>query len=157
MVRKYWSTALTTSALVVIAVTFNTLGQTKIYQAAATLQFDPNPPRPLGGKVETVVDMGSGPVWDTREYYETQYQIIQSMHVALTVVSELGRIMTGISGQCPLERRPAAQCSGRGCGRALGGGQDRSDPGSRLAVEVEDADPARAQRILSTLVDTYVL
>ena len=69
---------------------FYTLGQTKIYEATATIQFDPNPPRPLGGKVEAVVDMGSGPVWDTREYLETQYQIITSMRVSQAVVAELG-------------------------------------------------------------------
>ena len=46
-VRKNWATAVLTALAVTLAVTFYTLGQTKIYQAAATIQFDPTPPRPL--------------------------------------------------------------------------------------------------------------
>src|SRR5262249_44918705 len=57
--RKHWTPAVMTALAVVLGVTFYTLGQTKIYQAAATVQFDPNPPRPLGQKVETVVEMGA--------------------------------------------------------------------------------------------------
>ncbi|MEO7330082.1 MAG: hypothetical protein ABI193_16020, partial [Minicystis sp.] len=53
-VRKHWATAVATAIAITMAVTFYTLGQTKIYQASATIQFDPNPPRPLGAKVETV-------------------------------------------------------------------------------------------------------
>ena len=77
-VRKHWTTAVATALAVILGVTFYTLGQTKIYQAAATIQFDPNPPRPLGAKVETVVDMGAGNYWDNHEYYETQYKNITS-------------------------------------------------------------------------------
>ena len=65
--RKHWTTAAMTALAVVLGVTFYTLGQTKIYQAAATIQFDPNPPRPLGQKVETVVEMGAGSYWDNHE------------------------------------------------------------------------------------------
>ena len=82
MVRKHWATAFATAIAISVSMAFYTLGQTKIYESGATIHFDPNPPRPLGTKLETVVDMGSGPVWDTREYYETQYQIIQSMRVS---------------------------------------------------------------------------
>ena len=76
-VRKHWATALAAALVISVSVAFYTLGQTKIYESSSTIQFDPNPPRPLGGKFEAVVEMGSGAVWDTREYYETQYQIIQ--------------------------------------------------------------------------------
>jgi len=54
MVRKYWSTALGAALLVSLGATFNTLGQVKIYQAQATILFDPNPPRPLGDRKSVV-------------------------------------------------------------------------------------------------------
>ena len=82
--------AAATALVVTIAAVFYTLGQTKIYEASATVMFDPNPPRPLGRQVDTVVDLGSGNSWDNREYYETQYIIIRSMSVGLAVVGELG-------------------------------------------------------------------
>ena len=60
-----------------------------VFQASSTVQFDPNPPRPLGKNVEAVVEMGNGSYWNNREYYETQYKVIQSMRVALAVVRDL--------------------------------------------------------------------
>src|SRR6185436_15087650 len=84
MLRKHWRIAATTALAVTLAVTFLTLGATKVYQASATVQFDPNPPRPLGQGVQNVVEMGTTGYWSNREYYETQARIIQSMRVALT-------------------------------------------------------------------------
>ena len=66
-VRKYWITTLMIAIATAVGAGFWTMGQTKIYEASATVQFDPNPPRPLGNKVDTVVEMGSGAVWDTRD------------------------------------------------------------------------------------------
>ena len=54
-VRKHWTTAAATALAVILGVTFYTLGQTKIYQAASTIQFDPNPPRPLGASHDCFV------------------------------------------------------------------------------------------------------
>jgi len=88
LIRKHWTTALGTALAVCLAVTFYTLGETKIYVAAATVQFDPTPPRPLGKDVQAI-DMGAGDHWTNREYCETQFKIIQSMRVALAVVREL--------------------------------------------------------------------
>ena len=88
LVRKHWATALATAMAICLAVTFYTLGQTKIYLATSTVQLDPNPPRPLGKDMQSY-DMGAGDRWSAREYCETQYKIIQSMRVALGVVREL--------------------------------------------------------------------
>lgn len=159
-VRKNWATAVLTALAVTLAVTFYTLGQTKIYAAAATIQFDPNPPRPLGAKVETVVDMGAGSYWDNHEYYETQYKIITSLKTAKAVVSQLGlnhdagflmNAPPGVPVQPVNVPEEAAASALRG--------RIRVEPikDSRLAVvKYEDADPDRAQRILTTLVDTYI-
>ncbi|MDI1433156.1 GumC family protein [Polyangium sorediatum] len=160
MVRKYWSTALGAALVVSLAATFNTLGQVKIYQAQSTILFDPNPPRPLGQKVENIVDLGSGSFWDNREYYETQYKIIQSMKVATAVVSELGLQHDGgfLGNLPPGTPSPDASVPEEIAAEVLRG-RIKVDPvkESRLAViKLEDADPQRAQRILNVLVDTYV-
>lgn len=160
MVRKYWSTALGTALAVALGATFNTLGQVKIYQAAATIQFDPNPPRPLGQKVENIVDLGAGTFWDNHEYYETQYKIIQSMKVSLAVVQELGLNKdSGFMANAP-PGQPAADVDvSEEIAAEMLRSRIKVEPvkDSRLAVvKLEDADPQRAQRILSALVDTYV-
>ena len=160
-VRKHWATALAAALIISVSVAFYTLGQTQIFESSSTIQFDPNPPRPLGGKFEAVVEMGSGAVWDTREYYETQYQIIQSMRVATAVVVELGLQRDAafiynlpkdapIPKMNPLTEEQAAE--------ALRG-RIRVEPvkGSRLAlVRLTDANPERSARILSAVVDHYV-
>lgn len=161
-VRKYWMTSIAVALAVTGAVAFYTLGQKKIYQASATVMFDPNPPRPLGGRIEQVVELGSGSVWDTTEYYETQYELIKSAKVAKETVLQLG-----------LHRDPAF-LQGTPAGETPLPGAPEIDPddaadalrsrisvspvkGSRLAtVRLEDANPERAARILGALVDIYV-
>jgi capsular exopolysaccharide synthesis family protein len=159
-VRKNWATALLTALAVTLVVTFYTLGQTKIYAAAATIQFDPNPPRPLGAKVETVVDMGSGSYWDNHEYYETQYKIITSLKVSLAVVNQLGlnHDAAFLANAPPGTQVQPVTVSEEAAGSALRA-RVRVEPvkESRLAVvKLEDADPERAQRLLTTLVETYI-
>jgi polysaccharide biosynthesis transport protein len=161
-VRKYWTTALSTAVFVALIVTFYTLGQTKIYQASATVMFDPNPPRPLGQRVEAIVEMGAGSYWDNREYYETQYRIIQSTRVALAVVGELGlQHDAAFLADLPPGAKvpPGSQPVSEGLAAEILKGRLRVEPikDSRLAtVRLEDADPQRAQRVLTTLVDAYV-
>lgn len=159
-VRKNWTTALVTALAVTLAVTFYTLSQTKIYAAAATIQFDPNPPKPLGAKVETVVEMGAGNYWDNHEYYETQYKIIQSMKVALEVASQLGLAHDPafIANAPPGTKLPPSSVSPEAAAGTLRA-RLRVEPikDSRLAVvKLEDADPDRAQRVLTTLIEVYI-
>ena len=90
MLRKYWTSALLVVVVVVVATAFFTLGEKKIYAAEATIQFNPNPPKPLGRRVENIVDMGAGSYWNNQEYYETQYRVIASRRVAQATVNELG-------------------------------------------------------------------
>lgn len=159
-VRKHWVTALATALIVSLSVAFYTLGQKKIYQATATVQFDPSPPRPLGRGVDAVVDMGAGSYWNNREYYETQYKILQSMRIALSVVHDLNLNNDGsfLQNLPPGKAAPEMSVSVE---EAAGTLRERLtvDPvkESRLAiVRYIDADPYRAQRILSMVVNTYV-
>ena len=159
-VRKHWPTALATALAVALGVTFYTLGQTKIYQASATIQFDPNPPRPLGKGVDMVVDIGAGNYWSNREYHETQYKIIQSMRVALPVVEQLDlqHDASFMTNKLSAKQPPTSAVRPEDVAEVL---RSRLTVApvkeSRLAVvQFEDADPVRAQRVLSTLLDTYV-
>lgn len=159
--RKFWPTAMATTLVVVLATAFFTLGQKKVYEAEATLMFDPTPPSPLGSSVESVVDMGAGNFWNNQEYYETQYNIIRSRRVALAVVNELGLqddpsfLQNLPEGQSPEQTdRVAPEAAAELVRSRL---EVRPVQDSRLAqLKFRDANPTRAQRILSTLIDTYV-
>jgi len=160
MLRKHWRVAVVTTLAVTLTVTFFTLGATKIYQATATVQFDPNPPRPLGQGVQNVVEMGSAGYWNSREYYETQSKIIQSMRTALAVTRKLhlDRDARFLGDVPPGRVAPERVVSPEDAAEILRS-RVRVDPvrESRLAiVSYEDSDPERTQRVLNTLVDAYV-
>ena len=88
--RKNLWLVLTIAGALTAAVTFHTLGQTKIYRATATLQIDPTPPSPLGREVQTVVAMGTESYWSNQEYYETQYKLLESRRIAAEAARALG-------------------------------------------------------------------
>ncbi len=162
MVRKYWATSLATLLTVVIGVTFYTLGSKRIYEPETTIIFNPNPPRPLGRRVEQVVDMGSGNYWNNQEYYETQYKVMKSMRVAFAVVRDLGlhndlRFLYDLAPGDPPPAK-AEKSSPEEAARALRNRLTiRAVKDSRLAsVRLRGADPQRTTRILGALVDTYV-
>ncbi len=159
-IRKHWLTCLSTAALVTVGVGFWTMRQTKIYEASATVQFDPNPPRPLGGKVESVVEMGSGAYWDTREYYETQYQILKSRRVALGVVRDLALhhdqafLRNLPKGANAPEAEPWSEEDAADLLRSRVSVEPVKQ--SRLAtVRLQDANPERAARVLKKVVEVY--
>ena len=158
-IRKHWLLAVGTALVVFLAVTFYTLGQKKIYRATGTLQFDPRPPQPLGRDIQTVVDMGAGDYWNNREYYETQYHVISSNSTALGVVEELGLNTDPafIHNAPPNAKLPAEEIEPLEAAKLLRG-RLSVDPvkDSRLArITYEDANPERAQLIVSTLMHTY--
>lgn len=161
-VRKYWGTAIGVAAAIALSVAFYTTGQTKIYQAVGTILFDPNPPRPLGTAVETVVDMGAGNYWSNQEYYSTQYKVIQSMRVSLAVVQRLGlhhdpAFLAGLPKGAPSPENVEPVEPEIAAGIVRGRLTVEPVRESRLTIlRYEDADPERAQRILSTLIDVYI-
>ncbi|WP_437481402.1 polysaccharide biosynthesis tyrosine autokinase [Sorangium sp. So ce1014] len=161
IVSKHWATALSTLLFVALSVTFYTLGQKKIYQSTTTVQFDPNPPRPLGRGVDTVVDMGAGSYWNNREYYETQYKVIRSMRVALAVVAQLS-LQSDVYFLENLPKEAAAPApktvtAEEAADLVLERLLIEPVKDSRLAVvRYIDADRERAQRVLSTLMDVYI-
>ncbi|MEM9695737.1 MAG: Wzz/FepE/Etk N-terminal domain-containing protein, partial [Myxococcota bacterium] len=160
--RKYWMTAVAMTALVLTGTVFYTLGQKKIYQAQGTVLVDPRPPRPLGQKFESFVDMGSSSFFDNQEFYKTQHNLLQSRRVALAVVRDLGlqhdpgflqNLPPGAEPENPVAELSPEQVADMLRSR-LGVEPVRD---SRLAkVTYLDANPERAQRILGTLLERYI-
>lgn len=157
--RKHWRLVAAVAVAVTLAVTFFSFGQKKIFRATATLQIDPTPTRPLGNDVGSV-DLGVSSFWNNKEYYETQYKIIQSRHTAESAVRALGLdhdsgflldLPPGQSGSVdPVTVSVAAETLQ---------GRITVEPmkDSRLVVvSYEDANPARATRIVNALADNYV-
>lgn len=157
IVHKHWLVALLLTILVGAGAAFYTLGVTKIYEARATIMFDPDVPRPLGEQKSGVVsDMSS--YWNNKEYYNTQHWVIRSMRVASQVVRDLELNKdAGFLSNSPKPARKNPPVSVEDAAEVLMK-RVAVEPirDSRLtSVSYRDSDPARAQRILGALVDTY--
>lgn len=157
--RKNWPIIVALTIFVGVGAVFFTFGQKRIYEATAVVEFDPPAPQPLGEHFEGFVDQGAGQ-FTSREYFNTQFWIIGSQRIAQSVVQQLNLHQDApfLDNAPPGQSRPPRNVSVEDAAARLSGGV-AIDPikGSRLAeVKYKDADPARAQRIASVLVDTYV-
>ncbi|HWZ88062.1 MAG TPA: Wzz/FepE/Etk N-terminal domain-containing protein, partial [Polyangiaceae bacterium] len=155
-VRKHWPIVLLLFVASVVCASVYTSNQVKIYEAAATVQLDPQPLTPLGQKGS---ESGTDSYWSNQEYFATQYQVITSRRVAELVAKKLGLTMdsaflTNQVGTAASSARVSLEDAAETLRARL-----KVEPiqDSRLArVKYTDADPARAQRILSAVVDSYV-
>jgi capsular exopolysaccharide synthesis family protein len=135
------------------------LRQPKIYAATAVLQFEPNPPRPLGRQVEDLDSSGVGSYWNIREYYETQYRVVKSRSVAEGVVRRLGLQHDPDFLGVPASRRSSFRSLSVEQAALVLVGHMRVEPvkESRLMnIVVEDQSPRRAKLLANTIVDVYV-
>lgn len=140
LVRRRW-VILSVAVLLTAAGGFYTFRQTPIYQAAAVIQMDPEPPRVIG--IQEVVP--SGP--NTPDYYQTQHALIKSRAVLDKVIEttqlkqrmpELGRL-----------EDPTAAIRG-----AVG---VESRRGTRLVeIRYESPDPALAAEMANAVARAYV-
>lgn len=133
----------------------------RIYRATSTIEISPTTPRYLGSGVQEVADTGPIAYWQTKEFFETQYQIIRSRAVASRVVENLGldadadflglsRVTDATERQRLAERFDAATLLQRAI---------RVEPvkDSRIVrLSIEDRDPARARRIADALAEAYI-
>jgi len=154
-VRKHWAILFFLFVSSVVSAAVYTANQVKLYEASATVQLDPQPLTPLGHAAES----GSDSYWSNQEYFATQHQVISSRRVAELVVKKLNLNNDGaFLANRPGGSRAAARASVEDTAEALRA-RLKVEPieDSRLArVKYTDADAARAQRILSAVVDTYV-
>lgn len=159
-VRKHWPIMVLFLVASVVGTSVYTSNQVRIYEAVATVQLDPQPLTPLGHQT---TESGSDSYWSNQEYFATQYQVITSRRVAELVVKKLGLA----SDRGFLANQPTVASSTETAMPAVSledaaetlRGRLKVEPiqDSRLTrVKLYDADPARAQRLLSAVVDTYV-
>lgn len=134
-----------------------TLKQPRIYQADCTLQYDPNPPKPLGNEVADV----AAPMmwWESREFFLTQNKIISSRAIAEKVARKLSLDQNVEFWGVEPEKRAAwkgatVQQTAERLQSMVTVNPERD---TRIVhVQIKDRDPKRAQLLANTLVDAYI-
>jgi succinoglycan biosynthesis transport protein ExoP len=124
----------------------------KIYEAQALLEFDPDVIKPLGNKTDPLI--GWSAVWDSQEYYQTQYKVMVSDRVMSTVVRDLSLQndpeFLGYRPQAPVPLDDAVN---------MLRGRVTIDPvkGSRLVyIKIQDTNPAQARRLSEAVARAYI-
>jgi len=157
--RAYWRTIrkrwpfVVLSVLVGTAIAFVvTYREPKVYESTCQVIIEPQAPQVLPG-AKDVVELGTGSYWADREFYETQYRIIQSTAVAQRTAEKLGLQYDPDYGPVQQTNRNLADL-----GRALAGQVSvKALKESRVAlITVTDRKPQRAALIANTLADTYI-
>jgi polysaccharide biosynthesis transport protein len=140
--------------LVAGATTFWVVRRPKVYEATVNLEYDPNPSKPLGngfGGESTTYRF-----WDMQEFYETQNFILRSRSLAERVVRKLGleRDPDYMPPNPASTQLPTAE---QAAGKLLAAIDVQQVRDTRIVtVHVRDSNPARAQLLANTLVDTYL-
>ena len=86
--RKHWSMVFAAFLIGGGVALLYAKTQPRIYEAVAMVEINPHVAQPLGNKGDENLDMGF--FFDSREYYETQYKIIDSDRVLSAVARDLG-------------------------------------------------------------------
>ena len=135
-----------------------TAKQPRIYEADCSLQYDPNPPRPLGNDMADVASP-TAMWWESREFFATQNRIISSRAVAEKVVRKLSLNQNADFWGVPVSKRRAWKgATVAETAQALQGMVTvNPERDTRIVhVLVKDRDPKRARLLANTLVDTYI-
>lgn len=153
-----------------IAVFFVVLGTTvlvterqqPIYRATATVIIDRRSPAVLAGKQE-VIELGVGEFWNSRDYLQTQYEVLRSRRLAKRVVDRLTLALDekflGLDrGEAPLsaeeKRRKMAGMDAVGMLMSKIAVEPKMDS-QVVLVSVEDAEPHVAMQLANALVTEY--
>jgi polysaccharide biosynthesis transport protein len=151
-IRKRWPfVALSVIVATVIAFVY-TYRQPKVYEATCQVIIEPMAPQVLPG-AKDVVELGTGSFWANKEFYETQYRIIQSTAVGQRTAEKLGLQFDPDYGGSAGAARNLTDL-----GRALSGQiAVKSLKDSRVAlITVTDRKPQRAALVANTIADTYL-
>jgi capsular exopolysaccharide synthesis family protein len=131
--------------------------QTRIYQADCSLEYDPDPPKPLGRDVDD--SMSAGMWWETREYFATQNKIIASRAVAEKVVRKLSLhenpdFWAVPSDQRASWKRATVTETAQRLQQLVTVTQERD---TRLVhIMVRDSNPDRAMLLANSIADAYI-
>lgn len=155
--RKNWFFVVLAVAGFVTGASLYTSRLTRIYEAVASVQFDPQPLMPLGN--QNSGQSGPESYWSNQEYFATQLQVLTSRKVAEAVVRKLALNRDhSFIANTPAGPQGGTEVSIDMAADVLRGRMDvKQIADSRLTrVTYRDADPSRAQRILAAVVDEYV-
>ncbi len=141
--------------LVAGIVAFRTSREPKIYEAVASLEYDPRPAMPLGRELQDVAS--SYDSWNTYEFYETQNHILQSRSLAERVVRKLGLHLDPDYGGNPSAEEPSAASVERAAQAVQGQITVAQVPDTRIIhIKVQDQNGDRAQLIANAVADAYI-
>ncbi len=157
MMRQKW--IISGVFLAVVAVTiFVTLSLPKVYEAIATLEYDPAPARPLGSEVEDVA-IPSGNFLASKEWYQTQNTIIASRTIALKVVDRLALHRDPDFMGIPKDKRATWQGASRerAAEAVMASLKVKQERDTRVArIEVRDGSAERSALLANTLTEAYM-
>src|SRR5450631_4692421 len=151
-VRKRWPFVVLSMIVATVIAFVYTYRQPKIYEATCQVIIEPMAPQVLPGSKD-VVELGTGTFWANKEFYETQFRIIQSTNVGQRTAEKLGlQYDPDYAAMVGPNHDLAA------LGRAIAGQLSvRALKDSRLAlITVTDTKPQRAALIANTVADTYI-
>jgi capsular exopolysaccharide synthesis family protein len=156
--RKNWYLVVLAVALFMGGASLYTSRLTRIFEAAATVQLDPQPLMPLGH--EPSRESGPEAFWSNQEYFATQHQIIGSRKVAMDVVRRLGltRDPAFVNNAPAGSKLAPVNVTPEIAAEILRSRLDvKPIADSRLTrVTYRDANPTRAQSVVAAVVDAYV-
>jgi polysaccharide biosynthesis transport protein len=151
-IRKRWPFVVLSMIVATVIAFVYTYRQPKIYEATCQIIIEPMAPQVLPGSKD-VVELGTGTYWANKEFYETQYRIIQSTSVGQRTAEKLGlQYDPDYAGAVGASHDAVA------LGRALSGQISvKALKDSRLAlITATDRKPQRAALIANTVADTYI-
>jgi capsular exopolysaccharide synthesis family protein len=151
-IRKRWPFVVLSMIVATGAAFVYTYRQPKIYEATCQLIIEPQAPQVLPGSKD-VVELGTGSFWSNKEFYETQYRIIQSSQVGQRAAEKLGLQYDPDYAPFGGSNRDLTAI-----GRVIAS-QLAVKPlkDSRLAsIVVSDRKPDRAALLANTVADTYI-
>lgn len=134
-----------------------TRSQPRVYQADCTLEYDPDPPKPLGRAVEDTTQISRW--WETREFFATQNKIIASRAVAERVVRKLSLHENPDFWNVPAQersewRRASITDTALRLQLLLQVTQERD---TRLVhIITRDTSPERAMLLANSMADAYI-
>jgi polysaccharide biosynthesis transport protein len=149
-IRKRWPFIILAAIVGTVVAFVYTYRQPKIYESACQVIIEPMAPQVLPG-AKDVVELGTGTYWANKEFYETQYRIVQSTAVGQRTAEKLG-----LQFDPDYAIKPGASLNDLG---RMVAGQVSVKPlkDSRLAlITVTDRKPQRAALISNTIADTYI-
>ena len=152
-IRKRWPFVVLSMIVATVIAFVYTYRQPKVYEATCQLIIEPMAPQVLPGSKD-VVELGTGTFWANKEFYETQYRIIQSTNVGQRTAEKLGlQYDPDYAGPRGPKPRADARSGARWPGRSR---SSRSRTRAWRIITVSDRKPQRAALIANTTADTYI-